>query len=126
MRTLTILLLVSCIGCYNDRANYSEDMKSKPTSELAFDKAKWKVMDGADYTYRDKMLNDVVYNDTIRALNKDEILDLLGEPSYDRDDKNFLHYRITEQRLGPWTLHTKTMVIKLLEDNTIEWIKIHE
>jgi hypothetical protein len=126
MRVLTILLLVSCIGCYSDHVNYSEDMKTKPNSELAFDKTKWTTKDGADYPYRDKMLNDVVYNDTIRALNKDEILDLLGEPSYYRNNNNFLHYRISEKRLGPWTLHTKTMVIKLLKDSTIDWIKIHE
>ena len=126
MRVFTVLLFVCCIACHNDKQDYTEDKKTKPDSEMAFEKAKWRTKDGADYPYRDKMLNDIVYNDTIRALNKDEILDLLGEPSYYRNNKNFLYYTITEKRLGPWTLHTKTMVIKLSEDSTIDWIKIHE
>jgi len=98
----------------------------KPDSEMVFDKAKWNAKNGADYPYRDKMVNDIVYNDTIRTLDKIEILDLLGEPSYYRNNKNFLYYTIKQKRLISWPLHTKSMVIKLSEDNTIEWIKIHE
>ena len=74
-----------------------------------------------------QMLNAVVYNDTIRTLNtRIKLLELLGEPDYYRDDRSFLHYRITESRIAFFTLHTKTIVIKLSEDNAIEWIKIHE
>ena len=89
MRFFTVLLFVCCLAYNNDREDYTEDMKLKPDSEMVFDKAKWRTKDGADYPYRDKMLNDVVYNDTVRTLNKDEILDLLGEPSYYRSNKNF-------------------------------------
>jgi len=125
-KAFTVLLLICCLSCNNDREDYTEGMKMKPDSQMVFDKAKWRTKDGADYPYRAKMLNDVVYNDTIRRLNKVEILDLLGEPSYYRNNKNFLYYTIKQKRLGSWPLHTKSMVIKLSEDNTIEWIKIHE
>jgi hypothetical protein len=101
-------------------------MKIKPKSEMLFDKAKWKIKEGKNYPYRDKMLNDIVYNDTLRSLTKDKILDLFGEPTYYRTDKNFLHYLITKKSIGPWTLHTKTMVIKFADNKSIEWIKIHE
>ena len=125
-RIFAILLLVCCLACNKGRENYTEDMKRKPYSEMVFDKAKWQTKDAEDYPYRDKMLNDVVYNDTVRTLNRDEIIDLLGEPSYYRNSKNFLYYTITQTRLGPWPLHTRSMVIKLSENNTIDWIKIHE
>ena len=69
------------------------------------------------------MLNDFVYNDTIRSVNKTEILNLLGEP--DRSTEGHLYYTIKQTRIGAWPLHTKSMVIKLSSD-TIEWIKIHE
>jgi hypothetical protein len=58
------------------------------------------------------------------SLRKDEILDLLGQP--DKIDGNYLFYRIAQQRLGFWPLHTKTLVIKFYEDSTVEWIRIHE
>ncbi len=91
--------------------------------EVIFDKTKWREKDGRDYPYRYLMFNDVVYNDTIRSLNKDEILDLLGEP--DKINDGHLYYLITQTHIGLWPLKTKTLVIKLAEDNSIEWIKIH-
>jgi len=117
-----IMLFVLCVACNND----NEHIKMDTENEIKFDDQKWKLKEGDDYPYRDKMLNDIVYNDSVRSLNKDEILDLLGEPSYYRENKNFLYYRVTESRLLSWVLHSKTMVIKLSEDNKIDWIKIHE
>ena len=113
-----------CFACKTDRDDNVEDQKTVQDSEIAFDKEKWKAKDGEDYPYRDKMLNKVVYNDTIRTLNKDQLLNLLGEPDYIRE--GHLYYRIDETRLGNWTLKTKTMVVKLVDDRSIEWIKIHE
>jgi hypothetical protein len=70
------------------------------------------------------MVNDVLYNDTIRSLNGEEILGLLGKP--DRINEGHLYYKIVETSLGFWTLNQKTLVVKLTADNTIEWIKLHE
>lgn len=91
---------------------------------MSFDQAKWKEKDGKDYPFRDRMLNDIVYNDTVRSRNKEQILDLLGEP--DRTNENYLYYMIAQRRLGFWPLHTKSLVIKFSDDNTVDWIKIHE
>ncbi len=122
----TLIFSFCFLACNHDREVYTEDMKTKPAIEMAFDQVKWQTKDGKDYPYREKMLNAVLYNDSIRALNRAEILDLLGEPSYYRDNENFLYYTITQKRIGSWPLHTRSMVIKLTEGDTIEWIKIHE
>jgi len=121
--TIIIFLIVSCLACANDREENSEAEKNIPDSAMVFDQAKWKTKDGKDYPYRESMLNDVVYNDTVRSLNKKEIFNLLGEP--DRINENHLYYRIVEKRLGFWTLHNTSMVIKFSGDDTIDWIKIH-
>lgn len=128
MRTLIlfVFLIICFISCSNKRVDYSENMETKPQSELVFDKTKWQKKEGKDYPFREKMLNDVVYNDTIRALNKSQIIDLLGEPSWKRDNENFLYYMVSQKRLFSWPLHTTTLVIKLNTNDTIEWIKIHE
>jgi len=126
IRVIIVLLFICCLACNNERKNYSEGISLKPDSEMKFDKAKWKMKDGKDFPYRNKMLNDIVYNDTVRSLNKDEILDLLGEPTYYRSNENFLYYTITQKRLFSWPLHTRSMVIKFSDHNSIEWIKIHE
>jgi hypothetical protein len=77
--------------------------------------------------YRDKMVDAIVYSDDVRTLKKEEIIKLLGEPTYYRENKNFLYYLIKQKTLlNIWTLHTKTLVIKLNDDNTVAWIKIHE
>ena len=60
----------------------------------------------------------------LRDLKRDEILELLGEPT--RVDTNYLFYRVSQKRLGLWPIHTKSMVIQLAEDSTVNWVKIHE
>ena len=113
-----------CFACKSDKEENVENQTKNQVGETVFDKEKWKAKDGKDYSYRDKMINDVVYNDTIRTLNKEQLLELLGKPDYIRE--GHLYYRINEIRIGNWPIKTKTMVIKLVEDRSIEWIKIHE
>ncbi len=126
IRYLIIFLLFYGLACNTERHDKSDLAGGKTSPEANFDKIKWSIKEGKDYPYRDQMLNAVVYNDTIRMLNKDQIVELLGEPDYVRDDNFYLYYRITETRLAFWSLHTKTLVIKLTDDNIIDWIKIHE
>lgn len=125
-KVVVLFLLICCLACNNERETHAPNMETKPESEMAFDKTKWQLKDGKDYPYREKMLNDILYNDTIRGVNKNEILALLGQPSWERENKQYLYYMIKQKRLLSWPLHTRTMVIKLTKDNTIEWIKIHE
>lgn len=124
MRFLILLLLLSCLACNTEREEKSDVADRGTETEIAFDKTKWRAMEGSDYPFRDQMLDDIVYNDTVRELNEAEILELLGEP--DRSNDGYLYYMIAQKRLGFWPLHTKTLVIKLAKDSTIDWIKIHE
>jgi len=112
------------MACSTEKKEKSGLIDHEAISETTFDKTKWRVKEGLNYPYRDQMLNSIAYNDTVRALNKDEILDLLGAP--DRRNDGYLYYMISQRHLGFWPLHTKTLVIKLSEDSTIDWIKIHE
>lgn len=119
-----IFLFILFFGCKSDSEKNVENQKNNKESEMIFDKEKWKIKDGKDYLFRDKMINDVLYNDTIRMLNKEQLLIQLGNPDYIRE--GHLYYRIHETRIAYWTLKTKTMVIKLKGNSSVEWIKIHE
>lgn len=121
-----LLGIIHFLSCQNDREGPSNAGVVEESMEMTFDREKWRIQDGKDYPYRAKMLNDVLYNDTIRTLNKEEILELLGAPSYYRDNDNFLYYTITQSSIGLLNLKSKTMVIKLDEDQSVEWIKVHE
>ncbi len=122
--TLWIFILFLSLQACRDDAISEKMMATNSADEIPFDHGKWITKEGNAYPYRSGMLNHVVYNDTIRSLNKDEILDFLGKP--DREQDNHLYYLIERTSLGPWTLHTRTMVIKINPDNTVDWIKIHE
>ena len=124
LRMALLILLVSFLSCNTDRQENTNNVKEEADSEMVFNEDKWKTKEGADYPYRDLMLNNIVYNDTVRSLSKDEIINLLGDP--DRIHEDHFYYMIAQKRLLSWPLHTKTMVIKFYDDNTIEWIKIHE
>lgn len=112
-------VLFLCCGCRTD----SEQIPEPPLSPMTFDPVNWQMKDGRDYPYRASMLDDVVYNDTIRSLDETALLSLLGDP--DRRNEDYLYYLVSQKRLFTWPLHTRTMVVKLSAD-TIEWIKIHE
>lgn len=91
---------------------------------VEFDKSKWKTKENEVYPFRDQLVNQVLYNDTIRTLKKEELIEILGKP--DRINDGHLYYLISKKQLGLWTLHAKTLVIKMKDDDSIEWIKIHE
>jgi hypothetical protein len=126
LKYFIILIIFSLTACRTENQENKEIVAPKVATEEAFDKNKWQLKEGKDYPYRAQMLNDVLYNDTIRTLNKNAIIALLGEPDYYRDDTTFLYYRISENRLFTWSLTTKTMVVKLAEAGGIDWIKLHE
>ncbi len=102
----------------------SEIMASEAKNDSSFDPQKWQIKEGSNYPYREQMLSNLMNNKEIRALKEEEIIELLGKP--DRLDSNYLFYRINEKRLGWLTLHTKTMVVKMHPDSSVNWIKIHE
>lgn len=123
-RILIVLIFICCLSCSTNKKEDDDNKSNSPDSELAFDKAKWNAKEGRDYPFRNRMLNGIIYTDTVRSQNIAQVLELLGEP--DRRNEDYLYYTIAQKRIGSWPLHTKTMVIKLSDDNTVEWIKIHE
>jgi hypothetical protein len=113
------MLLFCCLSCKK-----TEEASTEKASGILFDKTKWNTKEGENYPYRDKMIDNLISSDTIKKLNKDSILNLLGEP--ERIDNNHLFYIVAQERLQSWPLHTKTMVIKLKDDGTVDWVKTHE
>lgn len=124
LKTFVLVLLIGTTACTSEKKEKSDPVAHDVVVDSTFNKEKWSVKEGSDYPYRAQMFKDIVYNDTVRALDKDEILGLLGEP--DRTNDGHLYYTIAEKRLGSWTLNTKAIVIKIAADNSIEWIKIYE
>jgi len=114
-------MLLCSFSCKEDRA---DSLSGTANTEIKFNAVKWRVKKDKDYPYRDHMVNDLLYNDSLRKLNKNEILSLLGEP--DRFTEGHLYYMIRQRRIGFWPLHTKTLVVKFSGNSTLEWIKIHE
>jgi hypothetical protein len=102
--------------------------KNKPENKQTerFDKVKWATVSGRQYPYRNKMIKDLIENVPLKKLKKEEVIDLLGQPS--RTDNGYLFYTVAQEFLGNtyWPLYTKTLVIKLRADSTVEWRKIHE
>lgn len=122
---ISIVLLVVCfLSCSTNREENTKNANKTSGSEIAFHKEKWRAKEGKDYPFREGMLNDIVYNDTIRSQSKEEILGLLGEP--DRINEEYLYYMVSQTRLGFWAIRTKTLVIKFSDNYEIEWIKIHD
>lgn len=111
---LALALFVSACGAGNEAGS----------TEKKFDAAQWKVKEGDAYPHRDAMLKDLMGDSAIRKLEKAELVALLGEP--DRENNHHLYYPIARTKMGFLTLNSKTLVIKMFPDSTVEWMKIHE
>jgi len=122
LRYLIILLLLFGLACNSEREEKSS--AGETAIDSTFSKSKWHVKEGRDYPYRPQMVDDILYNDSLRGLDKVELLDMLGDP--DRSNKGYLYYKVSEKRLGAWTLNARTLVVKLDADSLVEWIKLHE
>lgn len=118
------ILIMSALACQSD-AEPKEDQETAPdvVVDSVFDREKWLTVEDDQYPYREQMVHDVLYNDTIRDLTKDQLTGLLGEPNDLRE--GHLYYNISRSNLGGWTLTAKTLVIKLDNDSSIAWIKLH-
>lgn len=91
---------------------------------IKFDHAKWQTTNEYDYAYRNKMLKDLVASDTLKKLNRVQVVAMLGEPT--RTDGNYLFYRVSEQRMGFFILHATTLVVRISDDGTPNKVMIHE
>ncbi len=77
MRTKVFIgfLLIRCLACDHRVKGNADDA---PVNEMHFDATKWKTEVDKDYPYRDSMLKDLMEDDSIRQLNGNEVLALLG------------------------------------------------
>ena len=133
-RMLLTTLLICCFGCFEDRKKSVPhqilpeeekiDVDDLPADqEIPFDKEKWRLRDEAGFRYRRQMLNDIIGSRVLKGLTREEVLDLLGEPT--RTDKNFLFYRIFENKIGLMTISTKTLVLQLNNDGVVGPVLVH-
>lgn len=94
------------------------------TAGAGFDPVRWAVQEDGDHPYRAAMLDDFMASYKLNGVSNDSCLHLLGQP--DRTQEGHLYYRVSQERIGPFPLHTTTLVIKLAADSTVEWVKVHK
>lgn len=121
---VVVAVIVFCLASNYTREEQSDNVQGGTKTEFEFNKTKWRTKVGRDYPYRNEMLEDLINNQKLKGLKRDEVIDMLGEP--DRSDGSYLFYMVTQKRILFYPLHTKSLVIKLSKDNTVEWRKIHE
>jgi hypothetical protein len=119
-----ILLVVTLSSCNQAKEEKPGNEQTPEVRDIKFDETKWRVKKDQDYPHRDEMLDDLIESGKLKGLKSDEVLDLLGQP--DRTDTSYLFYQVAQKRMGFMVLHTKTLVVKLDEDSTVQWVKIHQ
>ncbi|MBS1731905.1 MAG: hypothetical protein JST02_01290 [Bacteroidetes bacterium] len=112
-----LFVTLFCWSCDHNR-------KQSSGADEKFDSAKWMVNTDGKFPHRDAMLNDLLANSTLQRKKRAEVLRLLGEPT--REDNGYLFYLVSQEKIGFFPLHTKTLVIKFTEYKVVEWVKIHK
>lgn len=128
MRQFKLKYLIACFfvllfACNDEHNRNPVDTQTEQKTDSLFNKVKWDTKKGESYPFRELMLNNVLYNDTIRNLNKAELIEMLGAP--DRENNNYLYYLIKQKKLYFITISAKYLVVKFNDEDKIEWIKTH-
>ncbi len=113
-----ISVLTFITSCDNKK---KEDVSA--TSHKNFDKVQWQAKEGEAYPYRDELLQNLIDSVNLKNIPYDSIINILGQP--DRVNEGHLYYNISRKEMGAVTLGTKSFVIKLKADSTVEWRKVH-
>ncbi len=119
---LLIMIALTFNACQFDKSPQTTIGEFQSTT-LKFNKELWNTKIEGAYPHRINLIDDILYTDTIRRQNKTQAIEILGLPDYQKE--NHLYYNISKSKLGFWTLKTKTLVIKIKENDGIEWIKMH-
>lgn len=119
MKPVVFILFLLFLACADDKTPKDQP----PVVEEAFTSDGWKQQVDGAFPNREKMLGSLMESDTLRGMDRAEILELLGHPL--REENNHLFYRIREDKIGFMTLRTRTLVIVLL-DGKAQRILVHQ
>ncbi|RZJ28659.1 MAG: hypothetical protein EOO48_09315 [Flavobacterium sp.] len=118
---LIAAVVLACIGTALISSQINATKEEREAGEV-FDQSKWNEKSDDNFDNRNKMIKDLMQSGKLKKVKKNEVIALLGEP--DRSDGAYLFYRVSQQRLGFFTLHATTLVIKISENGNS--IMIHE
>ncbi|WP_136666916.1 hypothetical protein [Flavobacterium sp. H122] len=91
-------------------------------SQEKFDKEKWLLKENNKYTYREKMLEDLVTNVQLKGLTKKELIDLLGRSENMWETDKQLSYPILQNYDEP--PHIINLVIVIDEKDIVDYFEI--
>ena len=113
---ISLIFFLCLIGACNNK-------KVDATALVKFDKVKWQTKDGDAYPYRDEMLDNLIDSVNRKGIQFDSLIKILGQP--DRVNEGHLYYNIHRKKMFAIAFGTKSFVIKLKPDSTVEWRKIY-
>lgn len=95
---------------------------------MDFDKAKWKIKnDVYDFTYREKMVTDLLNTHLKKGMTYKEVTNLLGESDYGNLPQNTLEYQIkTNYGFDIDPKMVKNLQIKFTNDSILENFELTE
>lgn len=112
MNKILFLIILSFSAC--------KQKDSAVALNLPFERTKWDMKTGRQYTFRKQMIPDLINNFTWQGLKKDSVLHLLGEPD-GMEDETFMLYHYDQKFLvGNFPLSTQSLVIELNRDSTVK------
>lgn len=114
-----LILMILLVAC---KCNTSSTPQEPQV--MRFDKIKWQQKDDQGYIYRYQMINDLIKNQTLEGLKKEDAISLLGNP--DKIDQNVLTYELLEQKAYGFQLTKKMMVLYIEKDSTVGKVTLFE
>ncbi len=106
-----LVILLFFVACNNkDKA---------PEPDVIFESKQWQIKEGKNYTFRKRMINDLLTNHSWAGLTKDSVLSKLGEPDVVEEDI-FMLYHYEQKFVGSMVWSTQSLVVQLDSNNMVK------
>jgi RPA family protein len=93
-------------------------------AQMTFDRTKWLEKDTTGFLYRNLMLPDLITNQKLKGLKKNDLFELLGKPENWRENDSQVFYPIIQKYDEP--IHIKWFAIRLTSEQVVEDFKIFD
>ena len=108
-----IILFSSCGG------------REVPVQEMKFDAAKWMIGYEGNYTYRKRMVNDLVHHHSLIGITSDALTALLGPPDVIKEGHLLYNYD-RKTILGGLCTAVEAVVFELSADRTVTLVRFND
>lgn len=95
-------------------------------SNMKFDSQKWPIKNDIDYSYRKRMISDLIESDLLNNKTYKDVIEIIGKPDYADRENNYFYNIIVKYGNDIDPIYLKSLVVSFNSDSVIDTFFVYE